>query len=75
MSKEKREKFAATVTQEKYYQKKPFMQVEGKLTEAQLEAIMGGVSSGECPVDRCTANHNETMVSSAQLNLEGDTHV
>ena len=37
MSKQKREKFNATVTPEK-----PFVQVEGKLTDGQLEAIAGG---------------------------------
>ena len=42
MSKQQREKFTATVTPEKPYQQKPLVQVEGKLTEAQLEAIAGG---------------------------------
>ena len=39
MSKQKREKFTATVTPEKTRQNETFIQVEGKLTEAQLEAI------------------------------------
>ena len=42
MSKPKREKLAVTVTPEKTSQDKTFVQVEGKLTEAQLEAIAGG---------------------------------
>ena len=37
MSKPRRDKCTATVTPEK-----PFVQVEGELTEAQLEAIAGG---------------------------------
>ncbi len=39
MSKPKRDKFAATETSEKTCLQKPFVQAEGKLTEAQLEAI------------------------------------
>ena len=35
-------KLLATVTPEKTRQQKPFVQVEGKLTEAQLEAIAAG---------------------------------
>ncbi len=42
MSKPKREKFTATTTPEKTRPGKPFVQVEGKLTEAQLEAIAAG---------------------------------
>ena len=41
MSKQKL-KLLATVTPEKPHQQKPLIQVEGKLTEAQLEAIAGG---------------------------------
>ena len=41
MSKQKREKSTATATPEKLRQEKPFVQVEGELTEAQLEAIAG----------------------------------
>ena len=40
MSKTKR--LTATVTPEKASQQKPLVQVEGKLTEAQLEAIAAG---------------------------------
>ena len=39
MSKQKREKLTATGTAEKPYQQKLFVQVEGELTEEQLEAI------------------------------------
>ena len=42
MSKQKREKFTSTVTPEKPRQEKPFVQVEGKLTQAQLEVIAAG---------------------------------
>ncbi len=42
MSKQKREKFTATATPEKICSEKPFVQVEGELTEAQLEAIAAG---------------------------------
>ena len=42
MSKQKPEKFTAGATPEKSCQDKPFVQVEGELTEAQLEAIAGG---------------------------------
>ncbi len=53
-------KLLATVTPEKTRQQKPFVQVEGKLTEEQLEAIAGGAADDSCPVTECT-NHNETM--------------
>ena len=39
MSQPRRDKFTATVTPEKPYQQKPLVQVEGKLTEAQLELM------------------------------------
>ena len=39
MFKQKSEKFTATVTSEKTRQQKPVIQAEGKLTQAQLEAI------------------------------------
>ncbi len=39
MFKPKLEKLTATTTSEKPRQQKPLVQVEGKLTEAQLEAI------------------------------------
>ena len=45
MAKQKREKFTASVTPEKLRQDKPFVQVEGELTEAQLEAIAAGALS------------------------------
>ena len=66
MFKQKRKKFTTTVTLEKTCPEKTLVQ----LTEDQLKAIAGG--SGGCGSD-CTRNHNETMVSAAQLNLEGDT--
>ena len=76
MSKQKREKFPATATPEKTPQDKTFVQVEGKLTEAQLEAIAGGNYNDECTnVANCGVNHNETMFVFSQLNLEGETHV
>ena len=58
MSKQKRSKLTTSVTPKNTRQEKPFVQLEGKLTQAQLEAIAGG---------RLTDNHNETMVSSPQL--------
>ncbi len=39
MSKQKRDKFTATTTPDKTHPEKPLVQLEGKLTEAQLEAI------------------------------------
>ena len=42
MSKQKTSKLTASVTPEKPRHDKPFVQVEGKLTEAQLEAIAAG---------------------------------
>ena len=39
MFKSKRSKFTVTVTPEKNRQDKPFVQAEGELTQAQLEAI------------------------------------
>ena len=39
MSKPRQEKCTATATPEKNRPEKPFLQVEGELTEAQLEAI------------------------------------
>ncbi len=42
MSKPKPEKLTATTTSEKSRQHKPFVQIEGELTEAQLEALAGG---------------------------------
>ena len=43
MLKQKREKFTASATPEKLSQQKTFVQVEGELTENQLEAIAAGV--------------------------------
>ena len=42
MFKQQREKLSATATPKKNRQDKPFIQAEGELTEAQLEAIAGG---------------------------------
>ena len=42
MSKQKPEKLTVSATPEKPDQQKPFVQLEGELTEAQLEAIAGG---------------------------------
>ena len=42
MSKPKRSKFTIAVTPEKSRPDKPFVQIEGELTEAQLEAIAAG---------------------------------
>ncbi len=76
MFKQKRDKFAATVTLEKPHQKKPFVQVEGKLTEEQLEAIAaGGSFIGGCHPPHCSLNHNETMVSRAQLNCRSSPSI
>ncbi len=43
MSRQKQEKFTITTKPEKIRQDKPFIQIEGKLTEAQLEAIAAGI--------------------------------
>ena len=42
MSKQKQEKLTATATPEKTSLQKPLVQIEGELTEAQLEAIAAG---------------------------------
>ena len=42
MLKPKRDKCNATVTSEKLRPQKPFIQIEGELTEEQLAAIAGG---------------------------------
>ena len=42
MAKQQQEKLTANVIPEKTHPEKPFIQVEGKLTQAQLEAIAGG---------------------------------
>ncbi len=42
MSKQKRNKLTTSVTPEKSWSNKPFVQVEGELTQAQLEALAGG---------------------------------
>ena len=47
MFKQQREKFTITTKPEKIHQDKPFVQIEGKLTPAQLEAIAAaGLSLG-----------------------------
>ena len=66
MSKQKREKFTATVTPEKTRQDKTFVQVEGKLTEEQLEAIAGG-SSVRGKRGNILGNHNETKVTTKEV--------
>ena len=67
MSKQKL-KLLATATPDKTRHDKPLVE----LTEEQLETIAGGEG---CPIQHCGGNHNETMVSAAQLNLEGGTNV
>ena len=42
MSKKQREKLTARTTPEKPRPQQPFVQIEGKLTQEQLEAIAGG---------------------------------
>ncbi len=42
MFRQQRSKSTATVTPEKHSLQKPLVQIEGKLTEAQLEAIAAG---------------------------------
>ena len=42
MSKQKRSKLTASATPEKNRLEKPLVQLEGKLTEAQLEAMTAG---------------------------------
>ena len=46
MSQQQREKLTATTTQEKIRHAKTFVQVEGELTQEQLEAIAEGKLSG-----------------------------
>ena len=67
MAKPKREQRTASQTSEKPRSKRSFVQVEGELTEAQLEAIAGGRGNGSYEYDD-GINHNETMVSAAELN-------
>ncbi len=43
MSQQKRDKFTATTVTEKPRPQQSFIQLERKLTEAQLEAIAGGI--------------------------------
>ncbi len=64
MSRQKREKLTTTTVPEKPQPQQSFVQLEGKLTEEQLEAIAGGQG---CPPDECGSNHNETMVSNSIL--------
>ena len=64
MSKQQPEKLTASVTPEKPRQHKSFVQAEGELTPAQLETIAGGDVGG----GGWGGKHNETMVSTAQLN-------
>ena len=45
MSKQKRAKLTTSLTREKTILHKPLVQIEGELTEAQLEAIAGGALS------------------------------
>ena len=47
MYKQKREKLTVTTTPEKTHPQQPFVQVEGKLTEEQLEAIAGGIGGDD----------------------------
>ena len=42
MFRQQREKLTATFTKEKTWQNKAFVQIEGKLTETQLEKIAAG---------------------------------
>ena len=42
MSKQKRSKLTASVTPDRTIRPKPFVQIEGELTEEQLEMIAGG---------------------------------
>ena len=42
MSKQKRAKLAASITREKTILHKPLVQIEGELTQAQLEVIAAG---------------------------------
>ncbi len=65
-------KLKLLATTEKTPPEKPLVE----LSKEQLEAIAGGNYSDECQmVSNCGVNHNETMVSAAQLNLEGGTDV
>ena len=62
-----KQKLKLLATPDKTRPEKPLVQ----LTEAQLEACSGGAKQDDgCPPWNCGGNHNETMVSAAQLNLE-----
>ncbi len=43
MSTQKRQKFTVATTPEKIRSRQPLVQLKGKLTEAQLEAIAAGI--------------------------------
>ena len=64
MSTQKRKKFTVVTIPEKNRQQKPLVYIKGKLTQAQLEAIAGGAGGS----GGWGGNHNETMVSTAELN-------
>ena len=55
-------KLLARTTPEKSRPQQSFVQIEGKLTEAQLEAIAGGVD-GRNRCKSVTCNHNQSVVS------------
>ncbi len=61
MSKQKRAKLTVSITPEKPSLQKPLVQIEGKLTEAQLEAIAGGFNTGDA------GNHNEIVVRTQEV--------
>ena len=56
-----KQQLQSPTTSDKTPPEKPLVQ----LTENQLEAIAGGEG---CPAHHCGTNHNELMISSAQLN-------
>ncbi len=60
MSKPKREKRTTTVTPEKLGQQKLFVQAEGELTQAQLEAI----GESQCAErNRCRRNYGQLILN------------
>ena len=67
-----KQKLKILATPDKTRPEKPLVQ----LTEAQLEACSGGAGHDDgCPPWNCGDNHNETIVSAAQLNFKGGTDV
>ena len=68
MSKQKQGKITVRTTPEKNRHDKPSVQIEGKLSEEELEAIAGGQSSPPG-----LANHNEIMVRTQEVVMSNNS--